>query len=45
MRWCCWCADVADAADAAVADKIQIGVKPILMGQPDHLSFAQLYNV
>ena len=37
--------NVADVADAAVADKIQIGVKPILMGKPDHLSFAQLYNV
>ena len=48
MRWCCWCADAADAADAANAadgDEMQIGVKPILMGKPDHLSFAQLYNV
>ena len=39
MHWC------ADAADAAVADKMQIGVKPILMEKAGHLSFAQLYNV
>ena len=31
--------------DAAVADKMQIGVKPILMEKPDHLSFTQLYNL
>ena len=42
MHWCCWC---ADAADDAVADKMEIGVKPIFMEKAGHLSFTQLYNV
>ena len=34
-----------DAVDAAVTDKCKLVYKPILMGYPDHQSFAQLYNV
>ena len=52
--WCLklvlWWADIFSevcnrCADAAVADKMQIGVKPILIEKAGHLSFAELCNV
>ena len=40
LLWCCWCTDAL-----MLLRESELVYEPTLMGAPDHLSFAQLYNV